>query len=301
MAGAKNWKDGAARAGISFANRFNPVVGDPSSPLKTASLFDSFGPSLMPRASMHQGLAAAVSILAAEAVGKGVDSLVRKVVPSSSPYVARIGARAAATGIGFALTKIPQTDDERTAVASVRTVGRLAMAGAVGGMVYESGVEIQRRLPAAGPLRPTLVGLGGFAGALLYSQSLLKTRIGIIQRWSEEDKPASLPGSIGIGFVAANAGRWIGRGYVASRSATMDYFGDDPARRTIGRLVNAAIWVARSPPSTRAESATSPDPTRRSNTPTANPHRASSCREARTASRPSTSSGSRADASSPTS
>ncbi len=242
MERTRSWKDEAARAGYSFANRFNPVVGDPSSPLKTAALFDSFGPSLMPRASMHQGLAGAVSILAAEAVGKGVDSLVRRVVPSASPYMARIGVRAAATGIGFALTKIPQTDDERTAVASVRTVGRLAMAGAVGGMVYESGVELQRRFPATGALRPTLVGLGGFAGAMVYSQNLLKTRIGLIQRWSDEDKPASLAGAIGIGFVAANVGRWIGRGYLASRSATMDYFGDDPAHRTIGRLVNAAVW-----------------------------------------------------------
>lgn len=238
----RSWQKRAVTAALALANRFNPVAGDPSSPLKTMSLFDSFGPSLMPRSSMHQGMAGALSVLAAEAVGKGVDAAVTRFVPRSAPFTARMAARGIVVGIGYGLTQIPQTDDERTAVASARTVGRLAMAGGVGGLVYESATELRDRYPATGPVRPIVMGLGGLAGALLYSDRLLDTRIGIIQRWSDDDKPASLPASIGIGLGVATVGRLIGRGFLASRRASMDYFGEDPVRRFIGRSVNLAIW-----------------------------------------------------------
>ncbi|MFV2000152.1 MAG: hypothetical protein ACC654_07290, partial [Acidimicrobiia bacterium] len=107
-----------------LAERFNPLTNDPSAPLKTVALFDSFGPSLMPRASMHQGMAAAISVLAAEAVGKSFDAAIRKVIPNSSPYAVRVGARVALTAAGYALSRIPQSRKESTVVASARTGGR---------------------------------------------------------------------------------------------------------------------------------------------------------------------------------
>ncbi len=237
------WKKTAISAAVELANRFNPVASDPAAPLKTISMTDSFGPSLMPRASMHQGIAAGLSVLAAEVVGKGFDAAVRRFVPPTAAFTTRMAARGILVGAGYALTQIPQTDDERTVVASARTFGRLAMAGGVGGLVYEGSTELRNRYPASGPVRPIIIGLGGFAGALAYSGSLLDTRIGIIQRWSEDDKPASLPASIGIGIAVVNVGRSIGKGFLASRSASMDYFGDDPVRRLIGRAVNVAVWT----------------------------------------------------------
>jgi uncharacterized membrane protein len=234
--------EAVSSAAVALSGRFNPITGDPSAPLRTVAFTDSFGPSLMPRASMHQGMAAAMSLLAAEAVGKGFDALVRRAVPETSPYIVRLGARAALTGIGFGLTKIPQTPDEHTAIASVRTVGRLAMAGAVGGMVYESGVALKNRFPSSGPLRPVLMGIGGLAGAMMYSDTLLKQRQAIIQRWSDEDKPANLQTSVAIGFGVASAGRFIGRGFLATRDASIQFFGDDPARQTIARTANLALW-----------------------------------------------------------
>ncbi|MGI9667466.1 MAG: alpha/beta-hydrolase family protein, partial [Acidimicrobiia bacterium] len=237
------FKDGVITAGLAFANRFNPVTSDPSSPIKTIALFDSFSPSLMPRSSVHQGLAVATSVLLAEMVGKGFDAAVTRVVPPSSPYSIRMGARAALTAGGYALTQIPLKRDESTVIASVRTAGRLAMAGGVGGLVYQSATELRDRYPASGPVRPILVGLGGFAGAVAYSDSLLETRKHVVKRWSDDDKPASMPASIGIGLGVATVGRLIGRGYLSSRRSTMDYFGDDPGRRTIGRAVNAAVWA----------------------------------------------------------
>ena len=58
----------AAKTAVWAAERFNPITNSQSAPLKTQALFDSFGPSLMPRASLHQGMAAGLSILAADLV-----------------------------------------------------------------------------------------------------------------------------------------------------------------------------------------------------------------------------------------
>ena len=219
------------------------VTSDPAAPLKTASFFESFAPSLMPRSSMHQGMAAGLSVLAAELVGRSVDAAVTKFVPDSSPFIARFGARAVATGIGYGLTQIPQTRDEATPVASARTVGRLAMAGGVGGMVYEAASELRTRYPNSGPIRPILTGVGGFAGALLYSDRLLKHRRSVIRRWSEDDKPADVAMSLVIGAGVTVAGRAVGRGFMASREGAQTYFGDDVAQRTIGRLLNGLVWA----------------------------------------------------------
>jgi len=103
---------GGVAVALAMANRLNPIASDPAAPLKTVAFIDAFTPSLMPRASMHQGMAAGMSVLAANIVGIGLDSAIRLVVPASAPYGAKVGARAAVVLGGFALTKSPQSDDE---------------------------------------------------------------------------------------------------------------------------------------------------------------------------------------------
>jgi len=237
-------KAAIASAGVAAANWLNPLTSDPAGPLKSASFLDSFSPSLMPRSSMHQGVAAGTSVLIAELVGRATDAAIRRAVPHTAPFSRRIGARALVTAAGFGLTKIPQRQDEPTTVASVRTLGRLAMAGGVGGMAYEATSELRERHPASGPIRPILLGVGAFGGAILYSDKLLKNRQQVIKRWSADDKPASMGASLVIGLGIGVVGRLVGKGFMASRSEWMSFFGDDPVRGQIGRATNIAIWGA---------------------------------------------------------
>ena len=237
-------KQGATKGALALADWLNPIISDPAAPLKTQSFFDSFQPSLMPRSSMHQGMAAGLSVLAAELVGGAVDTAIRRFVPASAPYTARMGARVAVTAAGWGLTQIPIRNDEPTSVATVRTMGRLGMAGGVGGMIYESGIELRRRRPASSAIRPVAVGVGAFAGGMLYSDRLLDRRTGLIKRWSDDDKPAKLAASFGIALGVATVGRAVGKGFIASRNASVRYFGDDPVRSTIGRVANLAVWGA---------------------------------------------------------
>ncbi|MCJ7781582.1 MAG: alpha/beta-hydrolase family protein, partial [Acidimicrobiia bacterium] len=226
------------------AGRFNPITNSPSAPLKTRALFGSFGPSLMPRAAMHQGMAAGMSILAADLVMSAVDGAVRRMVPGSAPFAMRIGARALVSAAGLAVSKIPETDDETTLRASIRSAGRLAAAGGVGGMIYETSIGAKERFPAKSPMRPVIVSAAGFAAAAVYSRNLLAERQSVIKRWTEDDKPATLAASLSIGFTVATVGRGIGRGFLASRRGMAEYVGDDFTRAQIGRLINTAVWAA---------------------------------------------------------
>ncbi len=234
----------AAGLAVRAADRLNPITNSPSAPLKTRALFASFAPSLMPRAAIHQGMAAGASVLAADLVVSAVDAGVRRVIPNSAPFGLRIGARAVVTAAGMAVSKIPETDDESTLKASVRSLGRLAAAGGVGGMIYESSIAARERFPAKSPVRPMIVGLAGFAAAMVYSNELLTERQSVIKRWTKDDKPATLAASMGIGLGVATVGRGIGRGFLASRRGMASYMGDDVTRAQIGRTINTVVWAA---------------------------------------------------------
>jgi hypothetical protein len=51
----------------------------------TGAALDSFGPSLMPRSSMHQGIAGGLAVISARAIGQSVDRVVRIVAPETAP------------------------------------------------------------------------------------------------------------------------------------------------------------------------------------------------------------------------
>ena len=225
---------------IQIADRLNPITSGPAGPLKASALLDSYGPSLMPRSSVHQGLAAGLAVLVAEGVGVGVDVLARKVAPKTSPLAWRVGARAVLAAGGAALGRIDESDDEPTSKSALRTAGKLVSVAALGGIIHEVGSDVQDKIDA--PIVPIVTGLGGFAFIASRLAKELETRRGVIKRWTEDDKPATLAGSLAIGLGLATVGRFVGRGFVSSRDSISSYIGDSPGHAFIGRTINVAIW-----------------------------------------------------------
>ena len=232
----------AVNAAVKVADRLNPVTSGPAAPLKASAALDSFGPSLMPRKSAHQGIAAGLAVMAAEIVGLGVDTIARKVAPKTSPLVWRIGARAVIAAGGAALGRMQETDDESTARAALRSTGRVVSVAAIGGMIHEAGSEAGEKFET--PIVPIVTGLGGFAYVASRWSKELETRKGVIKRWTEDDKPASFPISVGIAAAVATGGSYIGKGFVASRKSMVRYIGDGAGHAAIGRSFNAALWGA---------------------------------------------------------
>jgi uncharacterized membrane protein len=237
--GSLNW---IARAGIAMSARVNPVTGGPSAPLKADALLDSFAPSLMPRKSLHQGVAGGLALIAAEVVGHTVDHFARKVAPPDSPLAWRLGTRAALAGIGAGIAGISESDDESTSRAALRSAGRLTAVAAAGGIVHETGKDFEGK--ADWPLLPVATGLGGFAFVASQLAKELKTRQGVMQRWTDEDKPASLPGSLGIAMGVTLLGRVIGKGFLASRRSLGEYLGGEAGQIVVGRMFNVGLWAA---------------------------------------------------------
>lgn len=237
--GALNW---IARAGISVAARVNPLTGGPAAPLKASALLDSFAPSLMPRKSLHQGIAGGLALIGAELVGKSIDAIARRSAPGDSPLAWRIGTRAVIAAAGAAVAEMSETEDESTPRAALRSTGRLAAVGAVGGIVNEVGRDLESK--SDWPLLPVATGLGGFAFVAARMGKELETRQGVVQRWTEEDEPASLIGSLGVAFLVGSTGRVIGSGFLASQQSLVDYLGGEGGKRMIGRALNVGLWGA---------------------------------------------------------
>ena len=227
---------------VKLANRLNPVTSGPAAPLVTGAALDSFGPSLMPRSSLHQGIAGGLAVLAARGVGTAVDVVAKKVAPDTSPLAWRIGARAVLAGTGAALGRLAETEDESTGKASIRSAGRLLNVAAVGGIIHEAAIDLSEKIDT--PVVPIATGLGGFGYAMSRWSKELETREGVVTKWREDDKPANLFASIGIAVAVANGGRWLGRGFVSSRSSMIGYMGPGVGHSVIGRSLNLALWGA---------------------------------------------------------
>lgn len=224
------------------ADRLNPVTSGPAAPLKASALLDSYGPSLMPRSSLHQGLAAGLALLAAESVGLGVDFLARRIAPNTAPLAWRVGARAVLAAGGAAVARIDESEEEPTSKAALRTAGRLVTVASVGGIIHEAGTDVQSKIEL--PVVPIATGLGAFALVANRLSKDLATRRAVIKRWTEDDKPATLLQSLGIGSLVSGLGRFMGRGYASSRDSISEYMGDTAGHAAIGRLLNAGIWTA---------------------------------------------------------
>jgi uncharacterized membrane protein len=227
---------------VDLANRLNPVTSGPAAPLQAGAALDSFGPSLMPRSSLHQGIAGGIAVLIARAIGLGVDAMAAKVAPKSSPLAWRVGVRAALAGAGAALARLDQTEDESTPRASARTAGRLLNLAALGGILHEAGNGLSRKMSSS--LGPIATGLGGFGYVMTRWSRELETRKGVVARWSDDDKQENLLASIGIATAVVEVGRGLGRGFMASRRSLVGYMGEGLGHAMIGRGLNLALWTA---------------------------------------------------------
>jgi len=197
----------------------NPITGSASAPLETAAFIDSFGPSLMPHSSMHQGMIAGLSVLAARGTMAIVETLTGTIVNKGDPLSHRLLMRAFLGGVGYTFEKLPIRDDESLARSGVRTAGRVLKSGSIGGAIHDIGIASQQRYPASSIVRPALVSVAALSGALVWSKSRLDNRKAEIERWPipqpNELGPAIATGvavtSIGmVGTRAVNAAVWAG-------------------------------------------------------------------------------------------
>jgi uncharacterized membrane protein len=228
---------------MEIARWLNPVTGSPSSAIETAALLDAFGDSLMPRTSVHQGMAAGLATLMGHAVGHGVERATNALVGPEGPLPARLAVRATLGGVGVGLERLPQHEDATLWQAGLRTGGELLRVGSVGGALFDVGTFLARRYPAQRWVRPALVTGAATAAVLILARRRLAERLATIQRWPVEQR-ARVPAALGIGGGVYAAGVGLTRGYVATRNGLIGYLGPGLGKNVLGRVGNAALWAA---------------------------------------------------------
>jgi uncharacterized membrane protein len=144
---------------------------------------------------------------------------------------------------GTVLAALPERDGERLWMASVRSAGRLLRAGAAGGAVHDLGQAVQARYPAKRAVRPLVVSTALAGGTLWWGARRLRVSEGAVQRWPLP-QTTTMPGTLATSVVVTAVGTGLTKGYVASREALESYFGPDPSRQLLARMINAGIWAA---------------------------------------------------------
>jgi hypothetical protein len=167
---------GTSTQAMDIVRRLNPITASPSSAIETAALLDSFGYSLMPRTSVHQGMAAGLATLMGRAVGVGVERATSALVSPTRPLPARLAARAALGGVGAGLELLPGHEDATLWNAGLRSGGELLWVGSVGGALFDVGTFLQHRYPAQRWIRPALIATAGTGGALLWARRRMAAR-----------------------------------------------------------------------------------------------------------------------------
>jgi uncharacterized membrane protein len=220
----------------------NPITGSPSAALETSALLDAFGPSLMPRTSRLQGVAAGLGVLAARGVGRAVDAGLRRVQPPDAGLGRHLAVRGAACAVGAAVGALSLHEDERLPRAGLRSVGQMLTSAAVGGALYDSGMWLRARYPAQRAVRPLLVTALAVAGVAARAGRQLVARQAVIERWPVEQRN-TLPAAIGVATVTEVVGSGLTRGFVTSRRAINGYLGSGWSKRVLAGVANAGLWT----------------------------------------------------------
>lgn len=231
------WTRGIGRLGAWL----NPVTGSPSAPLETAALIDSYGPSLMPRTSVHQGVVAGLNVLAAQAVQTIIETVNAQVLPPAAALPTKLAVRAATGLAGIRLAALPESDEETLYTAAARSTGRMLRGAALGGAMYDVGRKLQDRYPPGSPVRPLMISALGVAGVSYWAAQRLATRKQEVQQWPIP-QANELPQSVVVGTVVAAAGRGGAKAFVASRRGLIGWAGPGLVKGIVARAANTALW-----------------------------------------------------------
>jgi uncharacterized membrane protein len=238
VTGLDRWRQRAIR----LAQYVNPVGGNPSATVEAFAALESFGPSLMPRSSMHQGVVTGLAILGARFAGRVNQRMLEEVVPADPSLSRRLAMRGAMGAAATALSVLPEHPQESTPRASLRAAGWWLRAAAVGGAVFDLGDYLRRRFPTQRAIRPVAVTATASAGVAIWLGSRMVAR----QRAIDPGPlPArnTLPAAVASASLVVAVGTGIGRAFLSTRRGLERFLGPGRIRHTIARTVNAAAWA----------------------------------------------------------
>jgi uncharacterized membrane protein len=228
---------------VKVADWINPLLGSPAAPFEAVAAVGAFEPTLMPRSSVHQGLAVGAAALGARALTTGVHLGTRAALPSSAGLPLKLTARGVVGVTGIGLASLPVQPDETLWRAGARSTGQIVAAAAASGAVYDAATSLAGATRHGAKIRPLIGSAAIFAGMGVWAARALQHRKSVVPRWPKE-QPNEFPKAMAIGYGVYGAGVALGKAYIGSRKAIVNYLGPGRSKRVIGGLANAALWTA---------------------------------------------------------
>ncbi|GMQ85256.1 MAG: hypothetical protein BMS9Abin07_0822 [Acidimicrobiia bacterium] len=237
--GELTWRSATLRT----SDWLNPLLGTASGPFEAVATVAAFEPSLMPRTSVHQGIAAGVSALGARTLGTGLEQVMKAILPRRAGLPLKLTARAVVGGLGITMANLPDRDDRGLWRAGSKSAGQVLAAVSASGALYDVSTELKMRYRRGRTAQPILSTLGISAAFAIWAKRTLAHRKSVVPRWPIEQKN-EFPMALGVGYAVYAVGAGLGKAYVGSRKAMVGYLGPGPSKRVIGGIANAALWTA---------------------------------------------------------
>ncbi|MFV1991088.1 MAG: alpha/beta-hydrolase family protein, partial [Acidimicrobiales bacterium] len=231
-----------SQVGRWLADRFD-VLGSPTVPLETSALLDSFLPSLMPRTTVLQGLAAGVNVLSARALVGVIEGVNGRVLGSDPRFVAQLGIRGAELAAGQALAALAEEDGEMLWRAGARSSGVVLRAAAIGGAVYDVGKQIRVMTGGSNRIRPLVSGALVTSGTLVWASRRLAVRRKEIRRWPVVQE-ATTVGAVSVAVCVTAVGGATARAYRLTGRGLQAYLGSGSSKQLLAKSANAGFWAA---------------------------------------------------------
>lgn len=214
-----------------------------SSTVEFVEVLRSFGPSLMPRSSVHQGFVTASAWLMSRFVGRKTDQLASLLTPRHASRTAQVASRVAIGVAGAGLARVPGPNNTHWPAAVTRFTGEVLEAATIGGVAHVLIDSAHRRGDDATANRRTAILAGLTITYGMYrSGSHLRARRSYFT--DEIDQlPLTLIGSLGSAAGIATLGLALGQSYKLTGYGLRRFFGPGVVHRGVADAVNMTLWA----------------------------------------------------------
>jgi uncharacterized membrane protein len=230
------------------ASLLGPVGSAPSASLESALFLDAYLPTVMPRTSVHQGLAVGINTLCGRAAS-GIFELGRNAaLPAGAALPTRLVSHGIGAALGYAMEQRPQSDVTSETVTRddiVRVAGTYLKLAATSSALYDLATESSKKMARHRAADPIVVSALATAGLAYWTSKRLKRRKEVIERWPIPQY-STLLRSASVGLSVSTAASIAGRGFSLTRNALVGYLGPGWSKNLLGRAANVGIWATAS-------------------------------------------------------
>ncbi len=214
---------------------------DASTPFETVAYLDSLTPSLMTRNSVNQGAVTGISVASSKGMSNVTEVITNTLLLGDRSYANKLFTRGALAVGGYALTKIPEKNNESLIVSSTRSAGSLLQAASISGIVYDSISKTTEKQTKKSKAVPITIGALVVAGLIYRGKNMLEERRSLIDTIPQDPSNKIVPATTAA-IVVVQLIKLLGYGIKSTGAGLEKWIGDGPLKKNVAKSVNIGLW-----------------------------------------------------------